>query len=72
MVIPRLLVYAWNVADAGFVGALKNIGIPYVIYDRPMRDYHADGEFAQDVVSLVIRERIDAIFSYDFFHCCHS
>ena len=67
MVIPRLLVYAWNVADAGFVGALKNIGIPYVIYDRPMRDYHADGEFAQDVVSLVIRERIDAIFSYDFF-----
>jgi spore maturation protein CgeB len=67
MEFPKVLVYSWNVADTGFVRGLKNIGIPYIIYDKPMRNYHADGEFAQDVVNLVVREKIDAVFSYDFF-----
>ncbi len=67
MKFPTLLIYCWNVADTGFVETLKNIGVSYILYNKPMKDYHADGEFAQDIINLAVRERIDAVFSYDFF-----
>lgn len=37
------------------------------MYERNMKDYHADAEFAHEFCKKLIDEKADAVFSYDYF-----
>lgn len=67
MAYPEIMIYGWNFADSAFAEALKAIGIPYSIFSNPISDYHADGEFARELIDLIIKKNSQAVFSYDYF-----
>lgn len=63
-----ILVYCWgSVCEAGVLRALKKLQIPFMIFDKTMKDYHADAVFAQELICLLKRYPIKAVFSYDYF-----
>lgn len=68
MIFPKLLVYCWNVTnEKGFLQTLDEMKIPYIKYGRTIEDYHADGVVAREVIDLIIKEKVEAVFSFDYF-----
>lgn len=64
----KLLVYRWgSISEPLFCKALKELSMEYVEFGRRLKNYHFDAEFAQELISIIHRERIEAIFSFDYF-----
>ena len=63
-----VLVYCWKaVSEPAILKVMKCMGIKVVILDSPMKDYHADADFAQKCMRLIREKAVNIIFSYDYF-----
>lgn len=63
-----ILVYCWgSVCEAGVLHALEKLQIPFLTFEKAMKDYHADAVFAQELICFLKQYPIKAIFSYDYF-----
>lgn len=63
-----LLIYKWGSQCEHFLcEVLKELGVAYIELKEEMKDYHADAEFSQKLIGLIHKERIHAVFSYDYF-----
>lgn len=66
--IKRVLVYRWGaLGDNAFIESMCSIGMECILFSRKMEDYHADGKFAQEMLSLIHEKHVEAVFSYDYF-----
>lgn len=66
--MKRVLVYRWGaLGDCAFLESMRGIGMECVEFTRKMEDYHADGEFAREMLAVVHEKQIEAVFSYDYF-----
>ncbi|MBD5462806.1 MAG: glycosyltransferase [Lachnospiraceae bacterium] len=66
--IKRVLIYHWGaLGDNAFVESMRSIGMECILFSRKMEDYHADGEYAKEMLSLIHEKRVEAVFSYDYF-----
>lgn len=70
-----LLVYEWgSLSEPLLCDALKNLGIDFVPFERKMKNYHMDADFARELMEIIHANDtegnsngIKAIFSYDYF-----
>jgi len=66
--IKQVLVYSWGaLGDKALIDSMRSIGIKCVRFSGKMKNYHADGEFARDLLSAIHENKVDAVFSYDYF-----
>lgn len=64
----RVLIYHWGaLGDNAFAESMRSIGMECILFSRKMEDYHADGEYAKEMLSLIHEKRVEAVFSYDYF-----
>ena len=63
-----VLVYRWMAStEQTFIKYLKILGYRVVEFDKKMDDYHADSAFALECMQRMESEKIDAVFSFDYF-----
>lgn len=66
--IKRVLVYHWGaLGDSAFVESMRSMGMECILFSRKMQDYHADGEYSKEMLSLIHEKHVEAVFSYDYF-----
>lgn len=66
--MQKLLVYCWgSLSEPPLCAGLEKLGVNYVKYAEPMKDYHGDGAFAQKFISFIHENKVEAVFSYDYF-----
>lgn len=47
--------------------ALQDLKIDYIEFAREIKNYHADAEFAAELIGVIHAQGVDGIFSYDYF-----
>lgn len=63
-----IMVYRWQSnSEKPLLMAMERLGIRVVSFEKPICDYHADAAFAQAFLSRLHSEKIDAVFSFDYF-----
>lgn len=63
-----ILVYCWGATNEPSLIKYLNKAIPHVYeYRRIMSDYHADSEFSVECMEILEKEKIEAVFSFDYF-----
>lgn len=66
--MKKLLFYRYGaVIEEQTAQSLDEIQIPWVGFEREMKDYHADSAFAQAFLALLHSAEFGAVFSYDYF-----
>lgn len=66
--INRILIYHWGaLGDDAFVKCMRSIGVECILFSERMEDYHADGRFAKEMLSVIHAQGVEAVFSYDYF-----
>lgn len=66
--ISRILIYHWGaLGNDALVGCMRSIGKECVLFSAKMEDYHADGKFAKEMLAAIHAQKIEAVFSYDYF-----
>lgn len=66
--MKQVLIYHWGaLGDSAFENCMRRIGMECITFSGEMKDYHADGKFAKEILSLIHGSRVDAVFSYDYF-----
>ena len=64
----NILFYHWGALGDGAVReCMCRNNVNCIDFTRKMQDYHADGEFAREMLEIVHDSQIDAVFSYDYF-----
>lgn len=64
----KLLIYRWgSLAESALVRAVKENGWEYRVFAKEIKDYHADAEFARELIEVIHDDRISVVFSYDYF-----
>lgn len=60
--------YCWNsVCEPMTVRAMKELGYGVEIFEKEIKDHHADAEFAQAFITKLHAKKADMVFSYDYF-----
>lgn len=63
-----ILIYCWNsICEPMTIRAMEEAGYRVVPFRKELKDYHADAAFAKELIELLHAEKIDAVFSYDYF-----
>lgn len=63
-----IMIYRWQSnSEKPFITEMEKLGIRVVSFEKPICDYHADAVFAQAFLSRLHSERIDVVFSFDYF-----
>lgn len=66
--MKKLLFYRYGaVTEEQTAQSLDEMQIPWVGFEREMKDYHADSAFAQAFLALLHSAEFGAVFSYDYF-----
>lgn len=66
--VKQILVYRWGaLGENAFVSCIRNMGLEYTLFSRKMKDFHADGEFAREMLAIIHESKVEAVFSYDYF-----
>lgn len=66
--MKTILVYCWEaLSEQMAIRAIKEAGHRVVIVSGKMKDYHADAEFAQRFMVALHAQKVDMVFSYDYF-----
>lgn len=66
--MKTILIYCWNsVCEPMTVRAMKEAGYQVLTFTEKMNDYHADAAFAQKFITFIHTQKVDVVFSYDFF-----
>lgn len=64
----RVLIYRWGaLGDEMLINCMRNMGMECIPFSRKMKDYHADGEFAKEMLAIIHGNKVEAVFSYDYF-----
>lgn len=64
----KILVYHWGaLGDKAYMESAQAAGIECIEFSGKMDDYHADGNFARDMLEVIHGNRVEAVFSYDYF-----
>lgn len=64
----KLLIYSWgSLAEPALIKAVEENGWEYRVFVKEIKDYHADAEFARELIEVIHADRISAVFSYDYF-----
>lgn len=53
--------------EKDFEYVLRQMDISYIVFAQKMEDYHADAEFSQEFLAVIHGNKIDKVFSYDYF-----
>ena len=68
MNLNKLLFYQFGSnSEPGMKKALKENNIEYCIFTKKMQDYHADADFAYEFLQVLHNEKVQAVFSFDYF-----
>lgn len=66
--IKRILIYCWGaLGEDAFIKGVQSLGMEYISFSRKMKDYHADGDFAKEMLKAIHEKKAEAVFSYDYF-----
>ena len=66
--ISRILIYHWGaLGDGALVECMRSIGKECILFSEKIEDYHADGKFAKELLSVIHAQGVEAVFSYDYF-----
>lgn len=66
--MKTILVYCWDsLSEQMAIRAIKEAGHQVVVISGKMKDYHADAEFAQKFMFSLHAQKVDMVFSYDYF-----
>lgn len=66
--MKTVIVYKWNSnSEEALIKTMQRMGIHVVEIDRQMKDYHADAEFASELMTCIHKEKPIAVFSYNYF-----
>lgn len=66
--MKTILVYCWGAfSEQMAIRALKKTGYQVVTISGKMKEYHADAEFAQKFIVSLHSQKVDMVFSYDYF-----
>ena len=64
----KLLIYRWgSLNEPLFCKAVQNMGWDYKEFACKMNNYHADASFAKKLIEYIHAEKIQVVFSYDYF-----
>jgi len=64
----RILLYCWgSFSEPSIEKAFKHKNVDYCVFAKKMQDYHADAEFAMEFLQVMHSEKVEAVFSYDYF-----
>lgn len=62
-----LFYHGGALGDQALEESMRRKGVTCIDFIRKMLDYHEDGEFATEMLEIIHREQVDAVFSYDYF-----
>lgn len=64
----KLLIYKWgSISEPLFCEVLESLDVDYVEYAREINNYHYDAHFAKGFIDILHREKVEVVFSYDYF-----
>ena len=64
----KLLFYKWgSVCEPVLEKVIKKKNMDYTVFSQKVKDYHADSDFALNFLNVLHREKIQIVFSYDYF-----
>ena len=64
----KLLVYRWgSLSEPLLCNTLKDLEIEYVEMMWEMKNYHADAEFAGELIKQIHNRGVEGVISYDYF-----
>ncbi len=64
----KILVYHWGaLGDKAYMENMQAAGMECIEFSGKMEDYHADGNFARDMLEVIHGNGVEAVFSYDYF-----
>ena len=63
-----ILIYCWqSVCEPMAIRSMRELGYRVEIFDKEIKDYHADAAFAKEFIECLHAVKPDVVFSYDFF-----
>ena len=66
--MKTILVYCWeSLSEQMAIRAIEAAGHQVVTISGKMKDYHADAEVAQRFITSLHAQKVDMVFSYDYF-----
>lgn len=64
----KLLFYRWgSLSEPGMEKVFQKNNIEYCSFTKKIKDYHADAQFAQEFLTVLHGETVEAVFSFDYF-----
>lgn len=64
----KILLYRWgSLSEPGLEKVFKKNKIEYCTFIKKVKDYHADAKFAAEFLQVLHGEKVQAVFSYDYF-----
>ncbi len=64
----RLLIYKWgSLCEPGFIRTVKKLGYDFTEFAWEIKNHHADAAFARAFIGEIHAEKIEVVFSYDYF-----
>ena len=64
----KILLYRWgSLSEPGLEKVFKKNKIEYYTFIKKVKDYHADAKFAAEFLQVLHGEKVQAVFSYDYF-----
>lgn len=64
----KILLYRWgSLSEPGLEKVFRKNKIEYFTFIKKVKDYHADADFAAEFLQVLHGEKIQAVFSYDYF-----
>lgn len=64
----RLLIYKWgSLSEPGFIRTVRKLGYDYTEFAWEIKNHHADAAFAQAFIGKIHGEKVEVVFSYDYF-----
>lgn len=64
----RIIIYRWGaLGEQTLIRNMIKTGAECIEFTRKMQDYHNDGGFSEEMLSVIHSEHIDGVFSYDYF-----
>lgn len=68
MAEQNILIYRWgSLSEPSVLDELRRLGYPVFEFSEEIRDYHADSVFAERLIQRIHKEKIQAVFSFDYF-----
>lgn len=64
----KLLFYKWeSVCEPVLEKVIKKKNMDCIVFSQKVKDYHADSDFALNFLNVIHKEKIQVVFSYDYF-----